>query len=110
MDDGYVTGIDAEEEKFMLEKAAGFDWQPAISLAFEEIDDDGKTVLLVTLPESQEKPHYAKVGADEWKIYIRVADESVLASKLVEKNLSSAPVPVKRHLTNIEKALTDYLA
>ena len=110
MDDGYVTGIDAEEEKFVLEKAAGFYCKPALELRYEEIDDEGKTVLLVTVPESTHKPHYAKTGPTDWKAYIRVADESVLASKLVEKTLGTNPDPVKRHLTNIDKALYEFLA
>ncbi len=110
MDDGYVTGIDAEEEKFMLEKAAGFFCKPPIDLEFEEIDDDGKTVLLVTVPESLQKPHAALCGHNDWKVYIRVDDESVQASKMVQKNLENgAPQLVKRQLTNIEKGLTDYL-
>ena len=111
MDDGYVTGIDAEEEKYMLQQASQFYCEPPIKLRFKEIDDEGKTVLLVNVPESRHKPHYAKTGDNEWKAYIRVEDESVLASKLVEKTLRNEPAQkVERHLSNIEKALLDYLA
>jgi len=110
MDDGYVTGVDAEEEIFMLERAAEFYCNPPVKLTFEELDDEGKCVLLVNIPESKEKPHYAKVDGTQWKAYIRVEDESVQASKLVERTLKNEPeVQTNRQLSHMELALIEYL-
>ncbi|WP_426492231.1 AlbA family DNA-binding domain-containing protein [Hymenobacter sp. 102] len=88
-DNGRILGVrDVEEELFQLRQAAQHYIDPPIRLRFEEVEaDNGRAVLIVTVPESTEKPHRAQIGDDEWRTYVRVRDESVLASSLTEKVL-----------------------
>lgn len=110
-DDGTVAGIKAEEEKFMLEKAAAECCVPPIQLTVHEWHMRGKTVLEVVIPEGFEKPYYAIDEDGKKWVYIRQADQSLLASKVMVEVLkhkhSSRPVIVQ--YTSKEKALLDYL-
>lgn len=110
-DDGTVVGIDPEEEKHTLELAAGFYCAPPLSLSYEEVEVDGHTILRVSVPDSSQKPHFAKVKGDDWRGYVRVGDTSVQTSKMVEKSLqqevsSFEHIPLNRH----ELAVLEYLA
>ena len=51
--------------------------------SFEEVYVDDKMVLVVDIPMSEMKPHYALGDDQKWWVYIRVKDKSVLASKVV---------------------------
>ncbi|PKV75451.1 AlbA family DNA-binding domain-containing protein [Pontibacter ramchanderi] len=110
-DDGKVVGIDPDEEKHTLELAASFYCDPPLQLLYEEVELDNHTILKVTVPESDRKPHFAKVKDDDWRGYVRVKDTSVQTSKMVEKSmLAEEPtferIPLDRH----ERAVLDYLA
>ncbi|AKD04709.1 ATP-binding protein [Pontibacter korlensis] len=109
-DNGYVTGVDPEEEKHTLQLAADFYCDPPVQLQYEEIEQDNRTVLMVIVPESKQKPHFAKLGNDDWRGYVRVKDTSVQTSKMVNKVLEQEPeqfeqLPLNRH----ENAVLDYL-
>lgn len=110
-DNGSLVGIDPEEEKHTLELAAGLYCDPPLLLVYEEVELDGYTLLKVTVPESQQKPHFAQVKENDWRGYVRVKDTSVQTSKMVEKSmLTEEPaferIPLDRH----EQAVLDYLA
>ncbi|WP_114781564.1 RNA-binding domain-containing protein [Botryobacter ruber] len=110
-DNGTICGIDPEEEKHTLDLAAAFYCDPPVTLHYEEAEIEGDTILIVTIPESPEKPHLAKVKEDDWRGYVRVKDTSVQTSRLVEKSLQQPepplfePLPLDRH----ELAVLDYL-
>ncbi|TPE45916.1 AlbA family DNA-binding domain-containing protein [Pontibacter mangrovi] len=110
-DNGYVTGIDPEEEKHTLQLAADFYCDPPVQLQYEEIEQDGKMVLVVRVPESSHKPHFAKLKEDDWRGFVRVKDTSVQTSKMVNRVLEQQqdhqfePLPLNRH----ELALLEYL-
>lgn len=110
-DDGTVAGVKAEEERFMLEKASTDFCSPAVSLTIHEWHLKGKTILEAIIPEGYEKPYYAIDEEGKKWVYIRQADQSLLASKVMVEVLkhkhSSRPVLVK--YTSKEKALLDYL-
>jgi len=111
MDNGQISGIDPEEEKYQLNQAALFFCQPPVSISFKELeDDDGKTVLQVIIPESLAKPHLVKVNENDWRGYVRVKDETVQTSKMEEKVLKNEP-PEKQQpeLNNQELALLAFL-
>ena len=96
-DDRTVTGIDPEEEKYMLEHAAGDYCEPQILLNFEELeDDDGRIVLIVEVEESSVKPHRCLNKHGEWQVYVRQRDKSVPAGKQairrLEKGTDSEPM------------------
>lgn len=83
-DDGAIKGVKSEdEEKFMITRAAHSFCKPAIEPKFEEIYVDDKIVLVVDIPKSDLKPHYALDENKKWWVYFRVKDKSVLASKII---------------------------
>lgn len=82
-DNRAIRGIKADEERHMLEAAAGYFCKPAVTLRFELIDIGLKQVLLAEVPEAVTKPIYALGDDEKWWAYIRVADKSLLASKTV---------------------------
>jgi predicted HTH transcriptional regulator len=110
-DDGTIAGVKAEEEKFMLERAASFFCKPEIKLEIHEWVIKKKLVLEVIIPEGDRKPYYAKDENDKWWVHIRVGDQSLLASKVVvdvlRKNTAGTPALVE--FSSKEKALLDYL-
>ncbi|GAC1374013.1 MAG: hypothetical protein NVSMB30_16490 [Hymenobacter sp.] len=113
-DAGRVLGVrDAEEELFVLHEAAKFFVEPPLtSLRYRELEADGRTVLLVTVPESHHKPHRAQVAPGDWRSYVRVRDASVQTSGLTEMVLEHQQ-PESRFekipLNKQELAVIDYL-
>lgn len=83
-DDGNIRGVKNEEEdKYMLERSATEYCRPPVDISFEEYTIDDKPVLVAKIAESDIKPHYARGEDNKWWVYIRVADESILAGKVV---------------------------
>lgn len=83
-DDKTIVKIDPEEEKYMIIEASEFYCNPPIPIIFKELEDEetGHTILMVKIPNSKNKPHLTKVNENEWRVYIRQSDKSVLASAL----------------------------
>jgi len=111
-DDGRIVGVKSEdEEKYMINKAAGFFCKPALEPTFEEVYIDDKIVLVVEIAESDMKPHYALGEDKKWWVYIRVKDKSVLASKIVVDVLKRENKGEGTFLeySSKEKALLEYL-
>ena len=111
-DDGTVKGVKSEdEEKFMIEKAASLFARPMLEPSFEEVYIDDKMVLVVDIPMSDMKPHYALSDDAKWWVYIRVKDKSVLASKIVVDVLKREHKDdgVLIEYSSKEKALLEYL-
>ncbi|WP_210519405.1 AlbA family DNA-binding domain-containing protein [Hymenobacter terricola] len=113
-DAGRVLGVrDAEEELFVLRDAAAHYIEPPLTtLRYRELEEDGRIVLVVTVPESQHKPHRALVAPGDWRGYVRVRDASVQTSGLTEKLLERQQ-PESRFekipLSKQELAVIDYL-
>lgn len=111
-DDGSIKGVKAEEEeKYMISKAAHQFCKPAIEPYFEEYVVDDKLVLMVDIPKSDTKPHYALDDDGKWWVYFRVQDKSVLASKIlidVLKKDGQAEGTLIQY-SDQEKALLSYL-
>ena len=113
-DAGRILGVrDVEEELFMLHEAAAHYVEPPLTaLCFHELEVDGRTVLVVTVPESSHKPHRAQVAPGDWRGYVRVRDASVQTSGLTEKLLERQQ-PASRFeqipLSKPELAVLDYL-
>lgn len=111
-DDGTIKGVKSEdEEKYMITKAAHIFCKPAIEPSFEEIYVDDKLVLVVDIPKSDTKPHYALDENKKWWVYFRVKDKSVLASKILVDVLKEEQNPVGQLITysDDEKKLLSYL-
>ena len=113
-DAGRILGVrDAEEELFVLREAAAHYVEPPLTtIRYQEIEEDGRTVLIVTVPESAQKPHRAQVAPNDWRGFVRVRDASVQTSGLTEKVLERQQ-PESRFeqipLNKQELAVIDYL-
>jgi predicted HTH transcriptional regulator len=111
-DDGSIKGVKSEdEERYMITRAAQMFAKPALEPVFEEVYIDDKLVLVVEIPESDTKPHYALAEDGKWWVYVRVKDKSVLASKIVVDVLrhSADKNGILIEYSTKEKALLEYL-
>lgn len=110
-DNKSIAGIRTEDEKYMLGLAADFFCKPTIELEIIEHELEGKIVLEAIIPEGTDKPYSAKGEDGKWWVYVRVKDNSLLASKVVvdvlRREASQKETLIK--YTSKEKALLDYL-
>lgn len=79
-DNGKIAGIRSEEELYMIEAAATMYCKPALQLDNQLYRVEGKDVLEVYVPESKEKPVYALDEDNRPKAYLRIKDETILAT------------------------------
>ncbi|MEZ0538875.1 AlbA family DNA-binding domain-containing protein [Fibrella arboris] len=98
-DDGKLVGVESEyQEMQKIERATDFLIEPPISISYELKRHDGKTILLLTIPESHEKPHTALDERGNRTIYVRQRDKSVPTNRLmldlqtVDKKLLQTPM------------------
>lgn len=82
-DNGSISGIRSEDEKYMLELAATFYCDPKIEIQYHEYELDNKTVIEAYIPEGLNKPYYAKDQDGKWWVYHRVKDQSLQASAVM---------------------------
>lgn len=82
-DNGKIIGVESEEEIYMIQLAAESYCRPPVKVEMEDWKIDGRTVLEVYVPRSEEKPHFAKDEDGRWMVYIRKADENLLANKVL---------------------------
>jgi len=82
-DNGVITGIRSEEEKYMVETAALMYTCPMVRYATKEWQVEGKTVLEVVLAKGEERPYFALEPNGRWMAYIRVKDQNLLANRVL---------------------------
>lgn len=83
-DDGRIAGVPSElREMRRIEEATDRLVDPPLSISYETLAPDGRRVLVITVPESDEKPHYAIDEAGRRTIYVRAKDKSVPTSQLL---------------------------
>lgn len=81
-DNGNITGILSElQEMQKIEHAAQFICEPPIELSYQTLHAGTKLVLLITIAESADKPHYVKETPGKQIAYVRAKDKSVPAGK-----------------------------
>ncbi|MBE9597709.1 helix-turn-helix domain-containing protein [Pedobacter sp. MC2016-24] len=111
-DNGNIIGVKSEdEERYMITKSAHQFCKPAIEPEFEEIYVDDKLVLVVNIPKSDTKPHYALDENKKWWVYFRVNDKSLLASKIIVDVIKKSNDAIGQLIpyTDDEKKLFEYL-
>jgi predicted HTH transcriptional regulator len=93
-DRGYITGIDPDEEIYMVQMAGVELCRPELEMNFEVLEDypefegaEPKMVLIVDVKESNYKPVRYLDKAGEWQTYVRVGDQSLPAAKTLTKRL-----------------------
>ena len=83
-DNGHITGIRSEEEYYMIEAASEMYCRPKVLFEAKEWNIEGKVVLEIKVKTSLEKPHQSPDKNDEYKAYIRVNDENIVAPEILE--------------------------
>lgn len=119
-DDGSVVGVESEKtEVDLITEAGRFYCSPEIAPHIDIVPYKGRDVIVAYVPESDEKPHVfaGPAGADGregegMRVFIRVKDKTVLASKEVVRILRNerpdAP-PMRITIGETEKSLLSYL-
>ena len=82
-DNGNIAGVRSEEEFYMIEAASTMYTRPSVPFTATRWEINGKTVLEIYIASSDNKPHSAPYKDDEYKAYIRVADENILANEVL---------------------------
>ncbi len=110
-DNKTISGVKSEDEKYMLDMAAHFYCKPEIDIEIIEWEMGKKVVIEAIIPQGKDKPYYAKDDEGKWWAYVRVKDQSLLASKVVvdvlRRSSSSQGTLIK--YTHHEEALLKYL-
>lgn len=88
-DNGRIKGVDVIEEKEMLLWASEQFTFPNVALNFNTVLKDGKSILVATIEEGENKP-YAALDEDgrKWS-FIRYKDETLKASKVTLEVMKS---------------------
>lgn len=110
-DNGAIAGVRSEEEIHMVEAAAQLYCQPEVSYITKEWNIQGKLVLEVTVPKSKLIKHKAPDKNNNYKIFVRVKDQNLLADSILLKvwKKQDSKMPVKIAFTEIEMQLLRYL-
>ena len=110
-DNKTISGVKSEDEKYMLDLAAAFYCKPEVKLELTEWELGNKTVIEAKINEGKDKPYYAKDEDGKWWVYVRVKDQSLLASKVVVDVLKrqSAKQNTLITYTKHEQSLLHYL-
>ncbi len=96
----------------MIEAAANMYCKPPVKFDVLEWKNEGKTVLEIVIPPSENKPHKAPTKDGIYKVYIRVKDQNLLANKILLQYWKA----IKRNknqllqLNKPEKFILDYLS
>ncbi len=116
-DDKSVVGVESEKGEIeYIDLAARFYCEPELKHSIDIMHIYRKDVIVVNIPESRTKPHRlvenGKDDEDLTKVYTRVNDKSMLASKetiRVLRKLNPDAPPQIINLGDKEKALLEYL-
>ncbi|NQT76851.1 MAG: ATP-binding protein [Bacteroidetes bacterium] len=110
-DNGVIAGVRSDEEYFMVEGAASMYCKPEVKFKTKEWHADGKLVLEIIVEKSSARPHYAPDREGNWKVFIRVGDQNLLANKVLlqvwkhQKNDTAVKIRYKEQ----EEILMHYL-
>lgn len=87
-DDGSIVGVESEKSELdLIRESAEVLCEPAVPYSIRIIPFHLRDVIVVDVEESSDKPHYVTDELNERQVYIRVNDNTVVASKEVVKVL-----------------------
>ena len=111
-DNGAIAGVRSDEEIHMIQAAAEMYCQPKVSYSTEEWEINGKTVLEVIIPKDESDKHKAPDNQGEYKVYVRVKDENLVADPILLKvwKYQKNKKYTKITFTEPETALLHYLS
>ncbi len=81
-DNGKIAGVRSDEEQYMIEAAAKLYCHPEVNFHTQTYHPEGRTILVVKIDESKQKPIYAKNEAGKHLAYLRIKDENILATPI----------------------------
>lgn len=117
-DDRTVIGVESEKSEIDLVRTSGsFYCDPPIEPEIEIVSYKGKDVIVTQVHESSQKPHMfvgenGETGDEESRVFIRVNDKTVVASKEVVRILraeSPDSPPLRLTIGENERRLFDFL-
>jgi len=117
-DDKEVVGVDSEKsESEMIKDAAENYCEPPLDYLIDFVELYGKELVVVSIPESDNKPHRLQDYQNEFEInkavvLVRINDKSVQASKEMVRILraNSADLSLKKYtIGQTEKMVFEYL-
>lgn len=82
-DNGHITGIQGDEEYYMIEAASAMYTKPVVPFIATRWEIKGRTVLEITIAPGTDKPYFAADKDDTYRAYIRVADENKPANEVL---------------------------
>ena len=82
-DDGHLSGVRSEEEIYMMHQAAYKYCQPETSVQFDTYHAEGRTIVVATVPPSNQRPICAQDEDGRMRAYIRINDENIVASPVL---------------------------
>ena len=89
-DNGFLMGCYAEEEMFMIYEAAEHFCEPPVDVEFTIFEDEeGLQIVEAAVRNSLRKPHFALDEHDEWQLYMRSSDKTLMASKTTKRVLET---------------------
>ena len=111
-DNGAIAGVRSDEEIHMIEAAAEMYCQPPVRYSTEEWEINGKTVLEVIIPKDLKEKHKAPDNQGQYKIFVRVNDENLVADNVLIKVWRSDKMarPAKITFTETESLLLHHLS
>lgn len=122
-DDGSIVGVESEKSEVEMIRHAGlFCCSPEIEPLIDIVPFDGDDVIVAYVPESDHKPHMfvghsngngSDHDEDGTKVFIRVNDKTVMASKEVVRILRDERIdapPMQFEVGENEKRLFGYLS
>jgi predicted HTH transcriptional regulator len=117
-DDKEVIGVESEksETELIIDTATNY-CEPPVNHFIDYIEFYGKEVVIVGVPESENKPHRLQDYLNELDInksvvIVRVNDKSLQASKEMVRILKAqaSNLPLKKYrIGNVEKTIFEYL-
>jgi predicted HTH transcriptional regulator len=116
-DDRTIVGVGSEKEEIeMIQTAANVFCDPPLQTIIDTVPYKGKDVVVVTIEESDQKPHYLNVDEEEnnggTRVFIRVNDMTVEASKevvhILQAEKPDSP-PLRIVIGDSERRLFEYL-
>lgn len=109
-DNGTIAGVRSDEEYYMMEAGAQLYCKPAVDFDIHEWEENGKNVLEVIVPKSEEI-HSAPDKDGIYKVFIRVGDQNYMANGVLLKvwNKKRNKTGVKIKFTDVERSLINYL-
>jgi predicted HTH transcriptional regulator len=110
-DNGNISGVNSEEEYYMLEGAAQMYCKPEVKFKVTRWDINGKVVLEVVVKPDKKNLYKAQDKNGKWKVFFREKDENFVATPLQVKvwNAIRYRKSIRFSLSHKDQILIDYL-